>query len=258
MVGGMRARGLLAGVMLAGLAVVAQAAAQTPEEIFSRGNAAYEEKRYADAAEAYQTVLKYGIRDSRVEYNLGNAWFRQGELGRAILHYERAKRLDPTDADIRGNLQLARAACFDRVEEPELLPVVRWGRELQDRIGPDSQAWLFLGLVWIIAILVAAKLSRKGGWSSGASWTVASLLVAVLLVAASWYATYERLEGRAEAVVLDEAVEVLAGPGENNPTLFTVHEGLVLEVRAERRTWVQVSLPNGLNGWIRGRAVERI
>jgi len=56
-------------------------------------------------------------------------------------------------------------------------------------------------------------------------------------------------------VVQNEAVDVLAGPGPNNPTLFTVHEGLTLEVRSIREGWLQVSLPNGLNGWIDARAL---
>ena len=133
-----------------------------------------------------------------------------------------------------------------------------WGRELQDRLGPDRQAWVFLALIWVIAGLVAIKLSRRGAWVASTSWTLAVLLVVAVLVAASWYVSQQRLEGRDLAVVLDDAVEVLAGPGENNPMLFTVHEGLTLEVRGERREWLQVSLPNGLNGWIPLRAVERI
>ena len=66
----------------------------------------------------------------------------------------------------------------------------------------------------------------------------------------SWYTTFERLEGTRRAVVLGDAVDVLAGPGQNNASLFTVHAGLTLEVRAERQEWIQVSLPNGLHGWI--------
>ena len=58
--------------------------------------------------------------------------------------------------------------------------------------------------------------------------------------------------------MLTDVSDVLAGPGENNATLFTVHEGLTLEVRSERQDWVQVSLPNGLNGWVRRGAVEPV
>ena len=81
-------------------------------------------------------------------------------------------------------------------------------------------------------------------------WTLAALVLAASLTALSWGGTWQRLEGERVAVVLAASVEVLAGPGENNASLFTVHEGLTLTVRSERPDWVQVSLPNGLNGWI--------
>jgi tetratricopeptide (TPR) repeat protein len=230
-------------------------AAQTPDEIFNRGNAAYERGEYGEAAAAYETVLMYGIRDPRVEYNLGNAEFRLGHLGRAILHYERAHRMDPTDRDIRANLEYARSFCFDRVEEPELMIAVRWIRAIQDRLGPDRQAWAALILLWVVAALLALGLLKPGRWRAAHGWSLAAVMLALALCVASWHATYQRLEGRRMAVVLDETVEVLAGPAENNATLFTVHEGLTLEVRSTRQDWIQVSLPNGLNGWLSADSV---
>jgi tetratricopeptide (TPR) repeat protein len=234
------------------------ARAGSPEETFERGNAAYAAGRYEEAAEAYRTVTRYGIRDPAVEYNLGNAEFRNGSLGRAILHFERARRLDPTDPDIRGNLEHARSLCVDRVDVPEEAAAVGALRALQNRVGPDRQAWAALGVVWVIAALVAWCSARPGGWSAGWGWTLAALVVVLAVCLASWFATYQRLEGRRVAVVLAEVAEVLAGPGHGNPTLFTVHEGLTLEVRAEREEWLQVSLPNGLNGWIALAAVEPV
>jgi tetratricopeptide (TPR) repeat protein len=231
------------------------AVAQTPDEIFNGGNAAYERGEYAEAAAAYETVLKYGIRDPRVEYNLGNAEFRLGNLGRAILHYERARRMDPTDRDTKANLEYARSFCFDRVEEPELMAVIRWVRAFQDRLGPDRQAWAALALLWIIAALLATVLMRPGRWRAVHGWSLAALVLALALCVASWHASYQRLEGRRMAIVLQQSVEVLAGPSVNNATLFTVHEGLALEVRSTRQEWIQVSLPNGLNGWLPAESV---
>jgi tetratricopeptide (TPR) repeat protein len=239
----------LGGILLL-LAAAATVRAETPEELFERGNAAYESARYDDAAVAYETVLKYGIRDPRVEYNLGNAYFRVGNLGRAILHYERAHRLSPVDPDIFANLELARSRRFDRVEAEEVSAVVRWTRAAQDRLGPDRQALVFLVLIWLIAGLVTWATIRPSGWTAAVGWTLAALALATSLTALSWLVTWQRLEGERIAVVLDDSVEVLAGPGENNAALFTVHEGLTLTVRSERPGWVQVSLPNGLNGWV--------
>jgi tetratricopeptide (TPR) repeat protein len=232
--------------------------AQSPEDTFNRGNAAYEEGQYEVAAEAYRSLLRYEIRDPIVEYNLGNAEFRLGNLGRAILHYERARRLDPIEPDIRANLEFARSLCFDRVESLPQAAVVGWVRAAQDRLGPDFQAWIVLVAAWLAAGLVAACFSRPGGWSAAAGWTLSMLLLVLVLSVSSWYATIQRLEGERAAVVLDEVVEVLAGPGYNNPALFIVHEGLTLQIRTERDEWLQVSLPNGLNGWIAKETVGEV
>jgi len=231
---------------------------QTPEDLFEQGNAAYEQGRYGDAVEFYENLLRYQIEDSRVEYNLANAQFRVGKLGQAILHYERARRLDPLDEDIVANLEFARAQCFDKVEGAALPAALGWVIALQNRIGPDRHAWLFLIIVWALVALVAWCASRPGGWNARAGWTAACLIALLSVACASWYVTLDRLDGGRVAVIQLDAVDVLAGPGGKNAALFTVHEGLTLEIRAEREEWVQVSLPNGLNGWLPRGALEEI
>lgn len=244
-------------LLVALLAVSGSALGQgeSPEEIFNRGNSAYEQGRYEEAAEAYRTLLRYRIRDARLEYNLGNAEFRLGRLGHAILHYERARRLAPEDPDIATNLELARSLTLDRVEEPAQPLFLKWLHRLQDQLGPDRHAWIVLALLWLIAGLIAWCSSRPGGWSALYGWLLAALLAGTLFCGLSWTMTHQRVQGKRQAIVLEQAAEILTGPGENNATLATVHEGLLLEVLAERQEWMQVSLPNGYNGWIARTAV---
>jgi tetratricopeptide (TPR) repeat protein len=252
-----RAARLLAAFALA-LLPLAAARGETPEETFSRGNAAFESGRYEEAAEGYRTVLRYGIRDPRVEYNLGCAAFRLGRLGEAILHFERARRLAPVDPDVRANLEFARSRCFDRVEAPEIAAPIRIVRAAQDAVGPGRHAAAVLLLVWLVTGLVVWRSWRPGGWNATAGWVLAGLLLLLAVAGSSWLATRDRLEGSPVAVVLAPSLEVRAGPGESNAVLFTVHEGLALEVRSERQDWVQVSLPNGLNGWVPEEAVGKV
>jgi hypothetical protein len=228
----------------------------SPEEIFERGNRAYDNERFDEAAEAYLTLLRYQIQDPRLEYNLGNAEFRRGRLGQAILHYERALRMDPTDPDIVANLRFARAQRLDRVPDPERPAVIDWIVTVQDRLGPDRQAWLAVVAVWLVCMQLAWGLSAPGRWGARHGWILAGLILVALLVGASWFATYDRLEGRSTAIVVQPVVEVLAGPGENNATLATVHEGLDVEVWGEREEWIQVRMPNGVSGWVRRGTVE--
>lgn len=228
---------------------------QTPEELFDRGNLAYENGMFAEAFEAYRSASRYGIEDARLEYNLGNAAFRLGKIGEAILHYERAYRLDPVDPDITANLHLLRELRLDRIEPPEIAPPARLLRALQDRLGPDRQAMVLLVLVWSIFLLVAWFTRRPGCWRAAAGWMLAAMLCASLLIGASFWVTNKRLETSEMVVVLVDSTDVLAGPGENNAPLVTIHEGLTLEVRSEREDWVQVKLPDGLNGWVPRKAL---
>lgn len=228
---------------------------QTPEELFDRGNLAYENGHYAEAAQAYVAAMRYGIEDVRLEYNMGNAAFQLGRLGEAILHYERAYRLDPTDGDILANLEYARSLRLDRVESPEIAAPVRLARNVLDRIGPDRLAAAILILVWIVSALLVRFSIRPAGWTASSGWTIALLACALVLVAASWWITCHRLEDRDLVVVLAKEVEILSGPGENHAPLVTVHEGLTLELRTEREDWIQVRLPDGLNGWVPRRSI---
>ena len=248
-------------VVVAGLAVAVgadalAARAASREEILDRGNAAYGRGRFDEAAEAYRELVSLGVRDFRVEYNLGCAELKAGHLGPAVLHLERARRLAPADGDVLSNLAYARDLIRDRVDfEPdrgELAAVVT----LQDRIGADRQALVALILVWLLAAALIAAGSRPGGFTPAAGWIVTVLVVVLAITVASWSATYERNQGTPRAVVLAPAADALAGPAETNARVFTVHEGTVLEIRAERDGFVQIALPNGLNGWVRRDALD--
>lgn len=224
--------------------------AESPEETFGHGNELYVSGDFNGAAEAYRTVVQYGIVDPRVEYNLGNAAFRLGRMGEAILHYRRAQRLAPADPDIAANLELALSRSLDRADPPELTGPVRIVRAVQDRLGPDRQAIALLALLWVVAGLATWRSSRPRGWNAAAGWTLAALLFVGSIASVSWYTTWQRLDGEHLAVILKPSVEVLAGAGQNNATLFTVHEGLTVIVQQEQREWLQVTLPNGLHGWV--------
>jgi tetratricopeptide (TPR) repeat protein len=240
------------------LALAAAPAGATPEARFDEGYAAYEADRFAEAAESFRAAIEEGVRDPRLEYNLANAEFRSGRIGVAILHWERALRLAPGDPDVLANLALARERLVDRIEVPDPGPFARALARAQGRLGPDLQAVVVLILFLASAFVLAWCLRRPGGFGPAWGWMLSGLALALVLAGWSFAATLDRVEGGEGAIVLEPAVEVLAGPSPANATVFRMHEGTRVELRESRGGWVRVSLPNGLTGWVPADAVERI
>jgi tetratricopeptide (TPR) repeat protein len=240
------------------LGAAAAPGADSPEAAFDAACREYEGGHWDAAADGFRSLLRYGLSDARLEYNLANAEYKRGRFGEAILHYERARRLAPADPDILANLAITRAKIRDVVEDEDAAGVLQAVRAAQDRLGVSVQAGLFVACVWVLSAIVAWCGSRPGGFTAGWGWTLAGTLLTTALVFLSWRSSWARLDGAARAVILKPSVEALAGPGLNNAALFTLHEGTAVTIESERESWLQVTLPNGLTGWVVRDAAERI
>lgn len=252
----MRRAWLWVALLAAGVAAAPAAEdAGRAAELLAEGNAAYERHDYAGAADAYQRVLDYGLRHELVYYNLGNARFKQGRLGEAILRYEQALRLDPGDREAADNLRYAEGLTLDRVEAPEPPILVAAGRWLLRLTTPAEDAGLLLAAAWLLAVAACLWIVAPRRLFA----YLAGLFLALALLAGAALALKEgAAEGAAAAVVLAEKADVLSAPASDATSLFTVHEGLRVEVRGMREGWAQILLPNGLNGWVPASALGMV
>jgi tetratricopeptide (TPR) repeat protein len=254
-----RGRWLL-GTLLALAANVAGGAALAgpTEERFDAAGRTYEQGDFATAAREYRALLDLGVRAPEVFYNLGNASFRLGRLAEAILSYERALRLDPSDEDTRHNLEFCRQQIADR-EEVRGHWIVSAYEGWTRAVGLDGEAWLLLALyvpgmialgVWIVA--------RREVVRRSARFAALALLILALPVAGLVGLRATLDAGPPAAVIMVEKAEGRSGPGEDHAILFTVHEGLRVQVRNQSGGWAHVLLPNGINGWLPAASLQEI
>lgn len=216
---------------------------------FDAANRLYEQARYREAAAAYEGLLGQGLVSPALYFNLGNAWFKAGEAGRAILNYRLAERLAPRDPDIQANLRLTRELV--RGQPP---PAPPWWQRWSRRLTLDEWAgitgagvWLCFGtLVWGELRPARRRLCRR--WAAGFGG------LAVLAGAALAEQAQARWL-RVEAVVVTKEAVVRYGPLEVSPELQKVEDGTELVVLDQKDDWLQVTgLPRG-PGWIRQRDV---
>ncbi len=215
------------------------------------------EELYRESVAAFETLTAHGVRNAALEYNLGNAYFRLGELGRAILHYRRALQLDPTDAALRANLGYAR----NRVE-PYVAPT--GGRQLVNRLMFWTSHTSIRERFWLTLITSVAGwlgLTLRLRWRSRSLTASAGLLIAVGLANAASVGWQLHDEARRPPAVVMGGEHVLRlGRGEGyEPALNQpLGPGVELRILSQRGDWVEVELRDDKTGWLPASGVERI
>ena len=240
------------------VALAPPAAGQT--EIFQQGNQLYVEGDFAGAVEAYETVVGAGFESLALHYNLGNAYFKTGELGRAILSWERARALSPNDPDVLANLELARSLTPDAIEPlPQfwLVSAISWWVGLL----PRGLLMLFVALAWLA--VGAGVAVRVLGWRDevrtlGTWLGIAGAMVVVILGTNLF--VRELGIGRPErGVILAEAVPVRSAPADQDDlTVFEIHEGTRVRIDQRAGDWAEVVLDDGKVGWVPTDVMEEI
>lgn len=121
----------------------------------AQGDSAYMRNDYASAIQIYESLLKKG-EAAEVYYNLGNSYYKADDIAKAILNYERALLLQPGNADIRANLEIARSKTIDKVVSVPDIFFVAWVKSLTNCLSVD--AWAKLGIVFFILLLISFSL----------------------------------------------------------------------------------------------------
>jgi tetratricopeptide (TPR) repeat protein len=231
----------------------------SPQQAFEAAESLYQEQRYDEAAKAYEAMRAQGFEDGTLYYNLANAYFKAGRLGLAVLNYERALALMPGDEDTRANLAFANELVADSVEPPPLPLLLRWAVDLYRRLRPGLASQILSVSFLLAGIAVTLLLTDR--WAERRSAVLAALVIFGSISLLSGVALGAKLVAASrttEAIVLTENAYVRSGPGAANPRLAEIHEGLKVRVLGEREGWYQVSLANGLNGWLPEDNVETI
>ena len=234
-------------------------AADDAAAMWEAANAAYVNGEYKRAADGYAAILERGVHSAELYYNMGNANFKSGRIGQAILCYRRALRLAPGNDDIRYNLEVAGENTKDSIEAVPEFFLTTWVRAVRNAMS--STAWTVLSLAALAAMLALAMVyllaSRLSARKAGFYGMTAML---VLFVAATSFAASGRREmiRRNEAVVMSPSVSVKSSPDNSATDLFVLHEGTTVRVTGRLDDWSEIVIADGKKGWVRSRQIEVI
>ena len=240
-----------AGAVVALLVLLALPAySQGTDSLWRAGTDAYAAGQWEEASAAWQAIADSGLESSELYYNLGNAAFKQDYIAHAILWYERAVKVDPSNADARYNLDFARAQLQDRIEEVPEFFLETWGRKMCWLLPSGVWAVLFLVLLAAtLAMLLLFLLGRGGARKAGFFIGLATLVLALLCLD---FAFWQKTDARSDtgAIVTAPVVEVKSSPG-SGVSLFVLHEGTKVTVLEQVGDWYNIELADGRQGWLK-------
>ena len=247
---------LLGGICLCWATSLEAAEPTTPQTDFFRANTLYTQGQYAEAVEAYEAVLQSGLVSGNLYFNLGNSYFKAGQVGRAILNYERARRFLPSDPDLEANLRFAHSLTGAEVCQPPL-----WQRlvfPLTHRVAADQLVWLTSAAYTLLFVVFAAYRlwPRRPQWLLSVGWGITAGLVVITLSLAQQLRTSD---WQRHAVVLKrEETPVRFEPAVSGTVHFSVTQGTRVQVLDVREDWWQVARCDGRRGWIEKDALEEL
>jgi tetratricopeptide (TPR) repeat protein len=218
---------------------------------FAKANQDYSERRFQEAVEGYQELVKSGQWSANLFYDLGNAWFRLGNFGEAILNYERALALDPRHPEAAANLALVR-------DEARALELKRTALERYIEAGTFTQYSVAASIAFWFALFAAARLLFLRRRSA---ILLSLIILSVVFLAGAIFALYSLengSKGRALAIVTGKNIEARLATADNANSVLALPPGSEIKILSQRGEWLYAGLPNDLRGWIPAKGAQRV
>ena len=223
-------------------------------------DSAYATADYATAIYIYELLLATEGEAASVYYNLGNAYYKSGDIAHAILNYERALLLDPSNGDTQFNLELARSKAVDKNAVVSELFFVRWFRDFVSILSVDG--WAKCGILCFIILILCLTLFifNKKSKTKKIIFIFALLsLVCTVLANVIASSQKEKLEYRESAIIMEPSVTVRSTPSTSGTELFILHEGKKITIKDDSmKEWKEIEIEDGNIGWLPASAIERI
>jgi tetratricopeptide repeat protein len=221
------------------------------ETAFAKANADYSAGHFAEAVKGYESLVRGHHWSANVFYDLGNAYFRTGDVGRAILNYERALALNPTQPEAQANLRLVR----DQSRALEFAP--SWPEEHLAFLTTNQYAILAAVAFWLAVFVFAAMFFMR---RRPVVWIFLLLLLCAIAGGSVFaiFAVETGTKGRDVAIVTAPKIQARLATAENAGTVLVLPPGSEIKILSTRGTWSYAALPNDLRGWIPAKSAERV
>ena len=218
---------------------------------FAKANQEFAQGHFKEAITGYEGLVRAGQWSANIFYDLGNAYFRTGNFGRAILNYERALALDRHHPEATANLQIAR----DEAHALELRPT--WPERYLQFASVNQYSIAAAVAFWIAAFCVTALIFAR----RRSATMITLMLLMLLLFAGAMFAAWQLergSKGGTLAIVTGRDVQARLATADTANAVLALPPGSEIKVLSTRGDWIYAALPNNLRGWIPAKNAEQV
>ncbi len=219
----------------------------------------YRNGEFDKAINIYETLMTDGFQGTSLYFNLANSYYRIGKLGYAVLNYERALKLNPSDEDVKHNLAFANLSTVDRIQPLPTFFLFEWWESLLASFSVNGWTYavfiLYLLLLVVTVIYFFAKTisQQKVILISGFATLVIFMLTISLLIV-----KINREQTVIGGVVIEQSITVKTSPDPKSTDAFVIHEGLRVNLEDQLDDWLKIRLADGKVGWVEKTTVLKI
>ncbi|MDR2011022.1 MAG: tetratricopeptide repeat protein [Bacteroidales bacterium] len=218
----------------------------------------YLEGDYDNALRIYSNLYEQDYSSADLYYNMGNCYYKNGDIANAVYFYEKAHILKPGDKDIDHNLKIATSNIRNKVEKIPEVFYVTWYNNFISIMSSDSWAVISIvffvtSLLLVILFLFSRKIIiRKTGFILGIIFFITSIMSFIFAKSQA-----HLINNNTYAIVFEPSM-VKSSPSEDSMNLFEINEGLKVEVIDSINIWINVRLADGKEGWVPGKNIKRL
>ena len=227
-----------------------------PGHLLYKGNALYEKRDYDKTIEEYKKISDEGVESGALYYNMGNAYFKMGKIGYAILFYKKAVKLMPADSDLKSNLSYAQSLTEDSGLQPQEMNKFTWLVRIPFKeFTINAVAKIMIALyLFVVAMIIGGIINPV--FKRRATFVFYPVFILFLLALAGFSARYYDEELLTRGIVTAKTAECKYEPIDKSTTYFTLKEGQEVLVLKSRNGWSRIRRLDGKLAWVKSDAIE--
>lgn len=221
-------------------------------DLINAAEKAYDSKKYKEAISNYKKLVKDGYKSYQLYFNLGNSYYRNSELGKAIYYYELARKINPNDEDVRINLGIASAKTIDKIDSKENFFISAVKTNLLSSFTTNVWAWFTIVSICLAALLFFIFVNSGTLLIKRICFLFSCVFFITFFV--TYFLGYSALKSKVEnkfAIITSKEIKIMNEPTLSASIKFNLHEGTKIRVVENNGDWLLIKLDNGNEGWVK-------